>query len=73
MYDEKGNIYARIGYIGNEQYDCRTPDSFIALGSISFGSDHKSNLTSISCGNFASYIPDNGDKSLSTMGFILVQ
>ena len=73
VYDDKGSIYPRIGYIGNEQYDCRTPDSFIALGSISFGSDHGSNLTSISCWSIASYIPDNGDKSRSTTGFILVQ
>ena len=73
MYDDKGSIYARIGYIGNEQNDCGTPDSFIALGSRSFASDHGANLKNISCGNFASFNPDNGKKSLPAVGFILLQ
>ena len=70
--DSSGNIYARIGYIGNQENECITPDSFIALGSrnsVPCGSS----LYKISCGNFASCSPDNGDKSLAAMGFILLQ
>ena len=71
--DANGKLYARIGYIGNQENDCRTPDSFIAIGADSSVLCSIPHLTKISCGNLASCSPDNGDKSLPTMGFILVQ
>ena len=72
VYDDNGKFWARIGYIGNEQYDCSTPDSFIALGSRGV-SECSSHTTKIYCGNLAGCNADNGDKLLPTMGFILVQ
>ena len=70
--DQYGNIYARIGYLGNQENECYTPDSFIALGARN-SVVCASPLPKISCGNFASCSPDNGDKSLAAMGFILLQ
>ena len=56
---------ARIGLIGNEQNDCLSPDSFLG-----FGSATKENDVWNTCGNSASYTPDNGDKEIKAMGYI---
>ena len=58
---------ARIGYIANEQNDCDTCDSRIGFGT--GGSPDNSNT----CGNAAAYSPDNGNRNISAMGYILVQ
>ena len=57
----------RIGYMANEQNDCNTCDSRIGFGA--GGNQDNSN----SCGNEASFSPDNGDKHIKAMGYILVQ
>ena len=72
MHDDMSKIWARIGYIGNQQSDCSSPDSFIALGSTGGGVCHNK-ITKVYCGNVAACYPDNGDKFLPTMGYILVQ
>ena len=61
------NAKARIGIIGNNQYNCLSPDSRIGFGT---GGDHDDNNT---CGNEATLSPDNGDKHIKAMGYILVQ
>ena len=58
---------ARIGIIGNNQYHCRSCDSRIGFGT---GGKHDDTNT---CGNEATYKPDNGDKHIKTMGYILVK
>ena len=58
---------ARIGIIGNEQNDCSSCDSRIGFGT--GGSSDDSNT----CGNQAAFSPDNGDKDIKAMGYILVQ
>ena len=58
---------ARIGYIANEQNDCDSCDSRIGFGT--GGSPHNSNT----CGNAADYYPDNGNRNIKAMGYILVQ
>ena len=58
---------ARIGIIGNVQYHCRSCDSRIGFGT---GGKHDDTNT---CGNEATYKPDNGDKHIKTMGYILVK
>ena len=58
---------ARLGLIANENNDCNSPDSFIGLGT------HRINHGRNSAGNFATYSPDNGDKDLKVMGYILVR
>ena len=58
---------ARIGIISNNQNDCATCDSRIGFGT---GGDHDDSNT---CGNEATYKPDNGDKHIKTMGYISVK
>ena len=68
-----GKMYVRIGYVGNNENSCDSPDSFLGIGTINYVLCSTYHLADISCGNFASCQPDNGDKSLPAMGFILVQ
>ena len=58
---------ARIGIISNQEDDCITCDSRIGFGT--GGHPDFSN----SCGNEATHSPDNGDKHIKAMGYILVQ
>ena len=60
---------ARIGIIGNNENDCRYTDSRIG-----FGGGGEPNYNN-ACGNeaVAEHAADNGNKSIKTMGFILVQ
>ena len=58
---------ARIGIISNDRYNCASCDSRIGFGT--GGKPGNSN----SCGNEASHNSDNGDKHITTMGYILVQ
>ena len=72
MKDNYARIVTRIGYVSNQEDDCNTPDSFIGLGSTNRIPDSTTYLPKISCGNVASWQPDNGNQSLATMGLILV-
>ena len=58
---------ARIGITANEQNDCGSCDSRIGFGT---GGLHDDSNT---CGNEATYSPDNGNKHIKAMGYILVQ
>ncbi|XP_015772622.1 PREDICTED: fibrillin-1-like isoform X11 [Acropora digitifera] len=58
---------ARIGIIANNENDCLTCDSRIGYGTGGFHDD------SNTCGNEARVSPDNGDKHIKAMGYILVQ
>ena len=59
---------ARIGILGNNENDCHTCNSRIGFGT--GGHENDSNT----CGNdAATYSPDNGDKHIKAMGYILVQ
>ena len=58
---------ARIGIVANQQDDCNSCDSRIGFGT---GGKHDDSNT---CGNEASHSPDNGDKHIKAMGYILVQ
>ena len=59
---------ARIGIVADNWGDCRTCDSRIGFGT---GGYHDNNNT---CGNEASVLgPDNGEKHIKAMGYILVQ
>ena len=55
---------ARIGYVANQENDCGSCDSRIG-----FGTRGGSNT----CGNVASHSPDNGNRNIKAMGYILVQ
>ena len=58
---------ARIGYIANQENDCGSCDSRIGFGT---GGHHDDSNT---CGNEAVASPDNGDRHIKAMGYILVQ
>ena len=58
---------ARIGFISNNENDCNSCDSRIGFGT---GGRHDDDN---SCGNEASLFPDNGDKHIKAMGYILIQ
>ena len=58
---------ARIGIISNQENECNSCDSRIGFGT---GGLHDN---SNSCGNEATYSPDNGEKHIKTMGYILVK
>ena len=63
----KPNSKARIGITSNEVNDCVWCDSRFGFGT---GETPDNSNT---CGNEASYSPDNGDKHIKTMGYIFVQ
>ena len=58
---------ARIGIIANQENNCDSCDSRIGFGT---GGNHDDSNT---CGNQATYSPDNGHKHIKAMGYILVQ
>ena len=58
---------ARIGIISNDGNSCTGCDSRIGFGTA--GTPDDSNT----CGNEASWSPDNGDKHIKAVGYILVQ
>ena len=58
---------ARVGYIANNQNDCGSCDSRIGFGTGGYPDN------SITCGNVAAYFPDNGNRNIKAMGYILVQ
>ena len=64
-------VRARLGLIANEQNDCYSPNTLIGLGTHRVS--HARNAGGNSAGNFATYSPDNGDKDLKVMGYILVR
>nr|XP_058959945.1 stabilin-1-like [Pocillopora verrucosa] len=59
---KEGNSKARIGIIANQENDCFTCDSRIGFGTEGDNS----------CGNVATHKPDNGNKHIRAMGYILV-
>ncbi|XP_044169875.1 uncharacterized skeletal organic matrix protein 5-like [Acropora millepora] len=61
------NSKARIGIIANNENHCSSCDSRIGYGTGGIADD------SNTCGNEATYFPDNGDKHIKAMGYILVQ
>ena len=58
---------ARIGILGNNENDCHSTDSRIGFGT---GGDPDDSNT---CGNLAMWSPDNGNRNIKAMGYILVQ
>ena len=66
MGSADGSSRARIGFLGNNEQDCITPDSRIGFGT---GGYHDDNNT---CGNEATS-SDNGGKHIKAMGYLLVQ
>ncbi|XP_066025908.1 uncharacterized protein [Pocillopora verrucosa] len=58
---------ARIGITANQQNDCSSCNSRIGFGTGGLYDD------SNTCGNEATYSPDNGNKHIKAIGYILVQ
>ena len=62
-----GYSKARVGYIANDGKNCGYCDSRIGFGTGGYPNN------SITCGNAAARSPDNGDRNIKAMGYILVQ
>ena len=62
-----GASKARIGILANEDDQCVSCDSRIGFGTGGIPDD------SNTCGNEASFSPDNGHKHIKAMGYILIQ
>ena len=58
---------ARVGYVANQENDCGSCDSRIGFGTGGYP-DY-----SATCGNVAAHSPDNGNRNIKAMGYILVQ
>ena len=58
---------SRIGIISNERNDCVSCNSRIGFGGGGSPNDSKT------CGNGASHSPDNGDKQIDAIGYIMIQ
>ena len=63
----EGHSKARIGIVSNSVNGCAACESRIGLGTGGYPDD------SNTCGNEAVLNPDNGDKHIKVMGYILVQ
>ena len=61
-----GSSRARIGIISNDGNHCTGCDSRIGFGTAG-------EFDSNTCGNEASWSPDNGNKHIKAIGYILVQ
>ena len=62
----------RLGLVANEQNHCRTPDTFLGLGS--YGDNECGNTFSPNAaGNLAQCSPDNGSWSTRAMAYVLVR
>ena len=67
---------ARIGIIGNQQHDCRSPDSYFGFGGLSKNKRGRHCLmpkTSNTCGNAAYCMPPGKKKEIPAMGYIFVR
>ena len=67
MSDHVDYSKVRIGFMANQENDCVTGDSRIGFGT--GGAQDNSNT----CGNEATFSPDNGEKHIKAMGYIFVQ
>ena len=65
--DRSAASKARIGITSNNENDCTSCDSRIGFGTGGYPDDFNT------CGNEATYSPDNGYKHIKAMGYILVQ
>ena len=65
--DDVDGTRARIGIIGNNENHCSTCNSRIGFGT---GGRHDDSNT---CGIDAVAAPDNGDRHIKAMGYILIQ
>ena len=63
----RGSSRARIGIISNQQNDCSSCNSRIGFGT--GGRPDDSN----ECGNEATFSPDNGEKNIKAIGYIMIQ
>ncbi|APR78664.1 Hypothetical protein A7982_04011 [Minicystis rosea] len=59
------NKRIRIGLVGDESNDCKSPDSVIGFGI--------KDPSWPSCGNHAAFGPDHGDRDTKTFGYVLVR
>ena len=67
VFSSSRHSKARIGYVANENNHCDSCDSRIG-----FGTEGSPDI-STTCGNVAAHSPDNDDRCIKAMGYILMQ
>lgn len=67
MSDQSDYSKVRIGYMANQENDCASGDSRIGFGAGGYQDDTNT------CGNEATFSPDNGEKHIRANGYIFVQ
>ena len=67
VFSSSRHSKARIGYVANENNHCDSCDSRIGFGT------EGSPDNSTTCGNIAAHSPDNDDRCIKAMGYILMQ
>jgi hypothetical protein len=64
----------RIGILGNQENECNSPDSFLGIGARHQASGCTVDNSAIpTSGNYGACQPDNGNKNIKSMGYILVR
>eukprot|EP00794_Sanderia_malayensis_P000327 gene327-959_t len=76
--NDNGDIFARIGIIGNnglnDAGDCSLPNSYIGFGTkLQHSNTCTTKLDGVACGNLAMCQPDNGVKAISAIGYLYIQ
>ena len=69
----RNHAKARFGILGNQENNCDSTDSFIGLGANYQRTYCLGRSAHNAAGNVASCSPDNGDKNIKVMGYILVR
>ena len=67
VFSSSRHSKARIGYVANENNHCDSCDSRIGFGT------EGSPDNSTTCGNIAAHSPDDDDRCIKAMGYILMQ
>ena len=69
---------ARIGIIGNQENECKSPDSYFGFGGLAEHNRQYCGImpkakTSNTCGNSAHCSPPGGNKEIPAMGYIFIR
>ena len=72
------HIKIRLGLVGNDDNECHSTNSFVGLGAeggmnYPFSWCSTSYTSANAAGNLAQCSPDNGNKNIRAMGYILVR
>ena len=72
---QANHLKIRIGILGNNEDNCDSPDSFVGVGATILGPQHCDFKIDpvIVAGNLATCEPDNGEKAIRAMAYLLAR